>query len=164
MNKTLIIILVVIVVLIGGYFLFFNKSGTPIVENNPTSAGLETTNPKVNGTPVESGAKMETGTVSTVKNTVNVAKKVTVNYTNSGFSPKTITIKKGDAVTFVNESSGGMSVASDPHPTHTDYPEFDQFKSPEKGQKSYTFVFDKVGSWGYHNHLNPSMVGTVVVE
>jgi plastocyanin len=159
MNKTLIAVLVIIVA-VGGFFLFFKKSAAPVISDKTTSAGLETINtasPKVNGVPVETSAKMETGAVAT-KSTI------TVTYSDSGFSPKSVTIKKGEAVTFVNESSGGMSVASDPHPTHTDYPGFDQFKSLEKGQKSYTFTFEKIGSWGYHNHINPSMTGTVVVE
>lgn len=155
MNKPLIII-VVIIVIIGGFFLFFGKSNAPVVDKMTTS-NTEAANPKVNGVPVDIGAKMETGTVETIT-------KVTVNYTDSGFSPKTVTIKKGDSITFINESNGGMSVASDPHPTHTNYPAFDQYKSGEKGSKSYTFVFDKIGSWGYHNHLNSSNTGLVVVE
>jgi plastocyanin len=157
MNKTLIAVLVVVVA-IGGFFLFFKKSNAPIVENNQTSANLETINPAVNqnSVPAETSAKTETNT-ATKSATI-------VTYSDSGFSPKSVTIKKGVAVTFINSSSGGMSVASNPHPTHTDYPEFDQFKSPEKGQKSYTFTFEKIGSWGYHNHLSPSMTGIVVVE
>jgi len=87
-----------------------------------------------------------------------------VTYNGSVFSPSTLTIKKGDSVTFKNTSTGKMSVASDPHPTHTNYPEFDQYKSPERGKSSYTFVFQKTGNWGYHNHLNPDAVGTIVVQ
>jgi hypothetical protein len=28
---------------------------------------------------------------------------------------------------------------------------------------SYAFTFGKIGSWGYHNHLNHGATGTVVV-
>ena len=86
-----------------------------------------------------------------------------VTYSDSGFSPATITIKVGDTVVFKNESSRGMRVASNPHPVHTDYPGFDSKNSVGNGE-SYSFAFDKAGSWGYHNHLNPGDGGTVVVQ
>ena len=87
---------------------------------------------------------------------------VTVNYTSSGFNPATVTIKKGTKVTFVNNSSSSMQPASAPHPSHTDYPAFDP-KTAIKAGQSWTFTFDKVGSWKYHDHLNPTRFGTVVV-
>lgn len=90
--------------------------------------------------------------------------KYTVVYDGSKFTPATLTIKKGETVAFENQSSGGMSVASNPHPTHTDYPEFDQYKSSQRGQKTYIFTFEKVGTWGYHNHLNPAVKGTINVQ
>jgi plastocyanin len=89
---------------------------------------------------------------------------LTVTYDGKSFSPSTITINKGDSITFINNNSDGMSVASNPHPTHTIYPEFDQYKTSERGQKEFTFTFTKIGSWGYHNHVNPSAVGTVIVK
>lgn len=86
-----------------------------------------------------------------------------VDYDGSAFSPASLTVKVGTTVKFVNKSADPMSVASNPHPTHTDYPGFDQYKSTFKGQNEYDFTFDKVGTWGYHNHLSPSQGGTVVV-
>lgn len=87
----------------------------------------------------------------------------TVTYDGTTFSPATISVKQGDSITFINNSTGGMSVASDPHPAHTIYPEFDQYKTSAKGQKTFIFVFDKLGTWGYHNHLNESATGSVTV-
>ena len=46
-----------------------------------------------------------------------------VTYTASGFSPTTVTISKGESVTWKNESNRRMWVASAVHPTHTIYPE-----------------------------------------
>lgn len=80
----------------------------------------------------------------------------------SGFSPSTITIKSGQSVTFVNNSSSPARVASDPHPIHNGYPGLDALKGSNPGE-SYTFTFTKVGTFGYHNHLNPSTKGTVIV-
>lgn len=86
-----------------------------------------------------------------------------VTYTDSGFSPSTLTIKKGDTVTFKNTASGGMWVASKPHPMHTDYPAFDAKRKIAPGE-TYEFTFTNTGSWGYHNHMNPSERGTIVVQ
>lgn len=82
-----------------------------------------------------------------------------VEKTDAGFSPDSVTIKKGAAVKFVNKSSTPMWVASAPHPTHTDYPEFDQKANGD----IFTFAFAKVGSWKYHNHSPFSPGGTVNV-
>ena len=40
---------------------------------------------------------------------------------------------------------------------------FDTCKGLKKGE-SYEFTFNEIGSWKYHNHLNPGQQGTVVVE
>ena len=45
-----------------------------------------------------------------------------VTYTDEGYSPKELTVKKGDIVTFANMSSMPMWTASAMHPTHTVYP------------------------------------------
>ncbi len=87
----------------------------------------------------------------------------TVTYTDSGFSPSTLTIKKGDAVTFKNMTSGSMWIASSPHPAHTDYPEFDAKRTMAPGE-TYQFTFTKTGSWKYHNHVNLGKYGTIVVQ
>lgn len=87
----------------------------------------------------------------------------TISYTGSAFTPATVEVRVGDAVTFVNNGTGGMWVASAPHPTHTDYPEFDAKKEYNPGE-SYIFTFTKAGTWKYHNHKNPSAFGTIVVK
>lgn len=96
-------------------------------------------------------------------NQVPASAQNTVTYTDSGFSPSTLTTKKGDTVTFKNMTSGNMWVVSSPHPTHTDYPEFDAKRTMVPGE-TYQFTFTKIGSWKYHNHTNPSERGTIVVQ
>ncbi len=80
-----------------------------------------------------------------------------------GFNPANITVKKGEAVMWLNEDAGAPHwPASNPHPAHTNYPGFDPGAAlPPAG--SWQFKFDKVGTWGYHDHLNPKLTGTVVV-
>ena len=86
-----------------------------------------------------------------------------VSLTSKGFSPSKITIKVGDTVTFVNNSMDQMWVASNPHPTHTDLPGFDEKGFVVPGQY-WNYTFTVTGSHGYHNHANPTMKGLVVVE
>jgi plastocyanin len=83
--------------------------------------------------------------------------------TSSGFSPSTLTIKVGDTVTFINKDSNSHWPASDPHPTHTNYPGFDALR-PLKTGESYSFTFTKQGAWNYHDHLDPSLTGTIIVQ
>lgn len=86
-----------------------------------------------------------------------------VSYTNEGFVPAELTVKQGEVVTFTNQSSEPMWVASNPHPIHTLYPGFDE-KAPVSKGGSYSFTFDKVGTHPYHNHFHPGNQGTIIVE
>jgi plastocyanin len=80
-----------------------------------------------------------------------------------GFSPATLTVESGETVTFENTSDDDRWPASNVHPTHELYPEFDAKKAVLPGE-SYSFTFERVGSWGYHDHLNPGLGGTITVE
>jgi len=87
---------------------------------------------------------------------------LTVVYTNEGYSPKEITVKKGETIKFINMSDRRVWTASDEHPAHTIYPEFDQKTAAGRGNE-YSFKFDKVGTWGFHNHSYAKHLGTVTV-
>ena len=86
----------------------------------------------------------------------------TVVIKDGGFAPASITVKRGDTVVFQNQDSQAHWPASDLHPTHGIYPEFDPQTSIEPN-KSWSFTFDKVGKWKYHDHLFPSVHGMVTV-
>lgn len=88
---------------------------------------------------------------------------VTVTRTATGFEPQTVTVHVGQAVVFKNDSPAPIWPASDFHPTHTLYPEFDP-KGPVAPGASWRFVFGKVGTWTYHDHLSELTRGTVIVE
>jgi plastocyanin len=137
--KTLIIAIVVIVVILGGWYFFKHTAPVPSI------------------TPQRPGGTQSSGG-NEPANSGN-----TVIYTDSGYSPATLTIKAGETVTFVNQSSDPMWTASNPHPIHTDYPGFDALAGTLPGQ-SYSFTFTKTGHWGYHNHLNASKGGAIIVE
>lgn len=87
----------------------------------------------------------------------------TVIYTDEGFSPNTVEISNGDTVLFINKSSRPMWVASDLHPAHNVLPTFDQFGTSAFGE-SYSYTFDRFGEWRYHDHVNASEVGVIIVN
>jgi len=100
-----------------------------------------------------------------------------IEMSNSGFSPSTLTISKGETVTFISVDSGGHWPASDIHPTHTVYPGsgikkcgtseqeniFDSCGALTDGE-SWSFTFNEIGSWNFHDHLHPQFTGTIIVE
>jgi plastocyanin len=96
---------------------------------------------------------------------------VLVTFDGFQFKPDPIKIKKGTTVIWKNNSKDGMWPASDPHPVHTDYPTtggcigstFDPCTEIAPGG-TWSFVFDEVGTWGYHDHVKVRVFGTVVVE
>ena len=155
MNNKVFIALVILAagVLVGWYFLKGKPSTPPAnqtVEVTPTPSGSNLgAPPPAIGTGV---AGMEKG---------GVTARTVVTFSDTGFSPNSVMVKKGTTVTFVNESSGQMWVASDPHPTHTLLPGFDELTSVGRAG-TYEYTFAKVGTWTYHNHMNPSVKGTVV--
>ena len=79
----------------------------------------------------------------------------------TGFNPAAITVPAGTAVTWIALDSSAPTVASNPHPTHTDIPGFETTTIME-GQ-SWSFVFTQVGTWGYHNPNFPDQGGTVTL-
>lgn len=87
-----------------------------------------------------------------------------IHYSGSGgYQPSLVSIHAGDTVKFHNDSSAAMWTASNPHPTHTDLPGFDEHTSTGKNGE-YSYVFTKTGAFGYHNHNNPNQQGVVVVD
>lgn len=91
------------------------------------------------------------------------AKTAAVSATNSGFVPNSIEISKGTKVVWTNNASSSAQVASDPHPFHTDFPEFGSGQVIQPGQ-SFEFTFNKEMTFKYHDHLNASSTGIVIVK
>lgn len=79
------------------------------------------------------------------------------------FEPASVTIKKGETVRFVNLSSEDRWPASNVHPTHDIYPEFDPAK-PISAGGSWSFRFNEAGIWRYHDHLDAPISGVVIAE
>ncbi len=160
MNNKIVVGVVVLLVGVGAgwYFLKDNYSLTnPKIEPIVTK-GAEVPEDGLTVSPQEDAE--QPGQTGADKGGVVFASSIT--YGTDGFTPKSVTVKKGSTVRWTNQSQGGMWVASAMHPTHQLLPGFDQLKSVgAAGTYEYTFV--KVGTWKYHNHVAASDSGTVVV-
>lgn len=74
---------------------------------------------------------------------------------NFNFTPATISVKKGTKVTWTNMDSIQHNVVGDND---------SMLKGPLLDQgKSYSFTFDKTGTFTYHCMPHPYMKGTVIV-
>lgn len=81
----------------------------------------------------------------------------TVEIKNFAFSPSTITVKVGTKVTWTNKDSIEHTVTADV--SSSDAPSSDQLG---QGQ-SYSFTFNKAGTYAYHCSVHPDMTAKVIV-
>lgn len=102
------------------------------------------------------------GTSSKKNNCAKEAGSEIVMMKNNNYEPKDLSIKKCTKVIFRNVSSEPHWPASNIHPTHGIYPELDP-KQPVDAGSEWSFVFDRVGSWKYHDHLKPAIRGVIEV-
>jgi|SRR3989338_4044557 len=153
MHKGLIVSVIVILVLIGGALFFI------------TQPSASTT-----GNAIQSGNQV-------LKTSDTQSKSYTVEITSSGFSPQTLSINKGDTVTWINKQPQKSWPASAVHPSHKVYPGSDIAKCGTAEEKNifdscgglaqneaFSFTFNDIGTWGYHDHLNAKLRGTITVQ
>lgn len=91
------------------------------------------------------------------------AKEVTIEMTQDGFKPAQVEVDQGDSVIFINKDTTAHWPASDIHPTHTIYPEFDSLKGVAP-LTTWQFQPQITGSFKFHDHLFPHKKGTLVVK
>lgn len=96
------------------------------------------------------------------KNRFFFQNEVSVRIAKQGFEPNNIRINVGASVRFSSKIERPFWPASDAHPSHRLYPEFDAEKAIASGE-SFSFRFDKPGMWNYHDHLNPKHTGVITV-
>jgi len=148
------IAILLLVAVVGGIFLF------SVFQKNPIKTAGVVNNP-------EDNSQQTAGTI-----TSNV-----IEITSSGFTPSELTISKGETVTWINKDTEEHLPASAIHPTHTVYPGsgiekcgtseekmiFDACRGLAPGE-SWSFTFNEIGTWGYHDHLNVDFKGKIIVE
>lgn len=84
---------------------------------------------------------------------------VMASITDSGFTPATITIKKGQDVTWTNQGRAAYQIVADQNNPQG-------FKTSEalNPNDSYSFTFEDSGTYSYHDPANIDRKGTIIVE
>ena len=98
--------------------------------------------------------------------TAEVAVVATVAHTDGEFLPNCLQISQGTTVTWVNNGEKDIQIGADPHPVHSGN------KEVSKGEyvltlgpgEEATVNVEQTGKSAYHNHLNPSAGGAIIVE
>jgi amicyanin len=90
--------------------------------------------------------------------TPNPVEATAVTISNFAYSPAAIKIKVGQTVTWTNNDSVGHTVTADN--ASSDAPDSKLFNKGE----TYSFTFNKAGTYTYHCAPHPYMKGTVVVS
>lgn len=113
-------------------------------------------------------------TITTIskQNNINVSSQkmkgpegsVSVVLTSSGFEPADVTIPTGTEVIFTTTTDKPFWPASNLHPSHEIYPEFDP-KRALAPNEAWSFTFNRPGEWTMHDHIRAYYTGMIrVVE
>lgn len=142
MNSKVLIGIIVISVIVGAVFLLGSNKKTQ--EQTPTSNNNNIPTSTEESQPMQEGE------------TVNIE------VTSSGFSPASINVKLGTKVVWNNKSGADISINSDDHPTHRLYNQLNLGHIPDSS--SVSLLFDKPGTYTYHDHYKPESTGTIIVK
>lgn len=165
-NKTLYAIIAFLVLIIAVLVIWKDEAKAPTLDQYTQTASSTETSSTTGSTTTQTTKTVTTPTAISQPTKVKVGSvwATVVYYTKSGFSPKTITIKKGDLVRFVNHSNLSMRIVSNTYQNAPLYPGLDELKSVGYG-KTFDFLFDRTGTWGYHNLNGDILVsGYVIVQ
>lgn len=99
-----------------------------------------------------------TGNTQSSNSSSNQPASGSINIRNMMFTPSQITVAKGGTVTWTNNDTT----------THTVVDDLSNVGGPDSGNippgGTYSFTFNKTGSFQYHCTIHPSMRGTIVVK
>jgi len=146
MKTKLILLFTLTLIVLTGYLLWHTQDDEGTSTNNVTYDAIG------NGVQVGGGVLNADFTPDAV-----------ITRTNEGYEPDSITISVGDTVMFKNESGEFHWPASNVHPTHTIYSDFDP-REPIAPSDTWSFTFTRVGTWGLHDHIRADLIGKIIVE
>lgn len=147
--KKLIIIILIIAAIAAGAFAWVNRDDS---DGDTSSDQSSQTTEETSATDEQAAEEPATD--------ADVA--ATITYTESGFSIDTETVASGATIEIINDSDETLDFASNEHPVHTDNSEFNVgLIEPGEGA---TFVVTDTGTWGFHNHVSPTLEGEITVE
>lgn len=163
-KREVIIIAVAIAAVIGVWFYMQNPSvinnGNDSVEKE-MNGGTTTETTEAPTTPPKIITPANTTPPAT--SSTEIVSFATITYTNSGFSPATVSLRLAGGARFVNKSSSSMWVtAYAPTKEAKTYPGLDQGKSVSKGG-TFELNFGQPGVWWYQNLNNKAHTGVIIV-
>ena len=88
---------------------------------------------------------------------------ISIILTENGFEPRYARINSGMTVVFSTNIDRPFWPASNLHPSHQIYSEFDP-KEPIQAEAMWSFTFNKTGAWGFHDHIRSYFNGIIYVE
>jgi plastocyanin len=137
-NSRIAVVIIVLVAIVGGAVAATHKSKSPAVTSYSSSNSSNS-----------SSTNSSSSQTSAVGN---------IDIKNMMFTPSQITVQKGGTVTWTNNDSTAHRVVDD----------LSNVGGPASGDiqpgSSYSFKFEKTGSFQYHCSIHPSMRGTIVVK
>lgn len=150
MNKKVLIGIIAAagIILLGAWAYMMSQPGT---DNNTVDTPAPAT-----PTPAETSEAPTPTETATEPTTA-----ATIAFTDSGFTPSTTTVKKGAVITVTNDSTVNVQFSSADHPSHETRPELNM-KMLRPGE-SGTVTITEVGTWGFHDHLDATKTGKIVV-
>jgi len=89
--------------------------------------------------------------------------KPVITLTEDGFKPDHLVITEGQTVTFKTTTGAPFWPASNVHPTHTAYPDFDP-REPIAPEDTWSFTFNKAGTYLFHDHIASIHEGQIIVK
>ena len=85
-----------------------------------------------------------------------------VRITSKGFEPATLVVKSGTKITWTNDDKKPHQVVSNPYPKGGDLPNLRS--EILNDDQTYTYTADKLGDFGYHDQLRPTINGTITIQ
>ena len=141
-NKYIIVLIVVLLVIVGGFYFFGNQNpGSSLPANTENQNPINNSVPPTPKTPTPKPSPV----INTVVHNVSIS--------NFAFVPATITVKKNETIVWTNKDSTSHTVTGG-----------DLLSNPLGQGETYSFAYDKTGTFSYHCSIHPSMRGTIVVK
>ncbi len=128
------LIIIIIIIIVAGVYLYYAQSSNPNVQ-----------------TGMNNSTNQSMGNNST--NMTSAA--TTISIQNMAFNPNKIIVKSGTNVQWINNDNTQHQIVSDSGAF--------QSNTLNPGD-SYNFFFDKTGIYGYHDALNSTITGTIIVQ
>lgn len=155
MNKKYIILAIAVLVVLYASSLLFKDSAFAPNAQDAKKLDVATTTSSTTTAPKPAVKKTTTPAVPKVS-------AYTISYTDTGFSPTVIEVKLGSTITFVNNSSRELSIAS------TDIGGFGVTLLNQKGSinrgGTFKVTFTGTGTWNYMNRLWQRDGGNIIVK